>query len=97
MLHLTINDLSTLKLEQYNIKYTSYRTNIENETLYFRFSAILMSITQLDKNNRKSCVIELDNISYVDIDDFFQCGCDDFTVYQYMQFFRKFSYNFVGV
>lgn len=97
MLHLTINDLSTLKLEQYNIKYTSYRTNIENETLYFRFSAILMSITQLDKNIRKSCVIELDNISYVDIDDFFQCGCDDFTVYKYMQFFRKFSYNFVGV
>lgn len=97
MLHLTINDLSTLKLEQYNIKYTSYRTNIENETLYFRFSAILMSITQLDKNNRKSCVIELDNISYSDIDDFFQCGCDDFIVYKYMQFFRKFSYNFVGV
>lgn len=97
MLHLTINDLSTLKLEQYNIKYTSYRTNIENETLYFRFSAILMSITQLDKNNRKSCVIELDNISYVDIDDFFQCGCDDFTVYKYMSFFRQFSYNFVGV
>lgn len=97
MIHLTVNDLSTLKLEQYNIKYTSYRTNIENETLYFRFSAILMSITQLDKNNRKSCVIELDNISYVDIDDFFQCGCDDFTVYKYMQFFRQFSYNFVGV
>lgn len=97
MIHLTINDLSTLKLEQYNIKYTQYRTNIENETLYFRFSAILMSITQLDKNNRKSCVIELDNISYVDIDDFFQCGCDDFTVYKYMSFFRQFSYNFVGV
>lgn len=97
MIHLTINDLSTLKLEQYNIKYTSYRTNIENETLYFRFSAILMSITQLDKNNRKSCVIELDNISYSNIDDFFQCGCDDFTVYKYMQFFRQFSYNFVGV
>ena len=97
MLHLTINDLSTLKLEQYNIKYTSYRTNIENETLYFRFSATLMSITQLDKNNRKSCVIELDNISCFDIDDFFQCGCDDFTVYKYMQFFRQFSYNFVGV
>ena len=97
MIHLTINDLSTLKLEQYNIKYTPYRTNIENETLYFRFSATLMSITQLDKNNRKSCVIELDNISYVDIDDFFQCGCDDFTVYKYMSFFRQFSYNFVGV
>ena len=97
MFHLTVNDLSNLKLESYNIKYTSYRTNIENETLYFRFSAILMSITQLDKNNRKSCVIELDNISYVDIDDFFQCGCDDFTVYKYMQFFRQFSYNFVGV
>lgn len=71
MLHLTVNDLSNLKLEPYNIKYTSYRTNIENETLYFRFSAILMSITQLDKNNRKSCVIEFDNISYSDIDDFF--------------------------
>ena len=97
MLHLTVNDLSTLKLEQYNIKYTSYRTNIENETLYFRFSAILMSITQLDKNNRKSCVIELDNISYSNIDDFFQCCCDDFTVYKYMSFFRQFSYNFVGV
>jgi len=97
MIHLTINDLSTLKLEQYNIKYTPYRTNIENETLYFRFSATLMSITQLDKNNRKSCVIELDNISCFDIDDFFQCGCDDFTVYKYMQFLRQFSYNFVGV
>lgn len=97
MIHLTINDLSTLKLEQYNIKYTPYRTNIENETLYFRFSAIRMSITQLDKNNRKSCVIEFDNISYSDIDDFFQCGCDDFTVYKYMSFFRQFSYNFVGV
>ena len=97
MLHLTVNDLSNLKLEPYNIKYTSYRTNIENETLYFRFSATIMSITQLDKNNRKSCVIELDNISYVDIDDFFQCGCDDFTVYKYMSFFRQFSYNFVGV
>ena len=96
MLHLTINDLSTLKLEQYN-KYTSYRTNIENETLYFRFSATLMSIAQLDKNNRKSCVIEFDNISYSDIDDFFQCGCDDFTVYKYMSFFRQFSYNFIGV
>lgn len=97
MIHLTINDLSTLKLEQYNIKYTPYRTNIENETLYFRFSATLMSITQLDKNNRKSCVIEFDNISYSDIDDFFQCGCDDCTIYKYMQFFRQFSYNFVGV
>ena len=97
MLHLTVNDLSNLKLEQYNIKYTPYRTNIENETLYFRFSATLMSITQLDKNNRKSCVIEFDNISYSDIDDFFQCGCDDFTVYKYMQFLRQFSYNFVGV
>lgn len=97
MFHLTVNDLSTLKLEQYNIKYTSYRTNIENEILYFRFSATLMSITQLDKNNRKSCVIELDNISCFDIDDFFQCGCDDSTVYKYIQFFRQFSYNFVGV
>lgn len=97
MIHLTINDLSTLKLEQYNIKYSPYRTNIENETLYFRFSATLMSITQLDKNNRKSCVIELDNISCFDIDDFFQCGCYDFTVYKYMQFLRQFSYNFVGV
>ena len=41
MLHLTINDLSTLKLEQYNIKYTSYRTNIENETLIFVFPLFL--------------------------------------------------------
>lgn len=97
MLHLTINDLSTLKLEPYNIKYTSYRTNIENEMLIFHFSATLMSITQLDKNNRKSCVLKFDNISYSNIDDFFQCCCDDFTVYKYMSFFRQFSYNFIGV
>lgn len=71
MLHLTINDLSTLKLEPYNIKYTSYRTNIVNEMLIFHFSATLMSITQLDKNNRKSCVLKFDNISYSNIDDFF--------------------------
>lgn len=97
MLHLTINDLSNLKLKHFNTIYKSYISNIEDEVLQFHFSANHFSVTQLDKNNRKSCVIELDNISYVDIDDFFQCGCDDFTVYKYMSFFRQFSYNFVGV